>query len=157
MYSQEKIQQAIETILSELGKWQLSASTIQDYRFHYQELLSYISEANITEIKGETILNFLKIRIRTLTAGEKQMLAIAKAIYHHSNIISLDEPTASLTSKETEALFGVIRKLKADGITVLYVSHHLEEIFQICDRASIMRDGEYIQTLEIKEIGRAHV
>lgn len=89
--------------------------------------------------------------VRTLTAGEKQMLAIAKAIYHHSNIISLDEPTASLTSKETEALFGVIRKLKADGITVLYVSHHLEEIFQICDRASIMRDGEYIQTLEIKE------
>lgn len=88
--------------------------------------------------------------VKTLTAGEKQMLAIAKAIYHHSNIISLDEPTASLTSKETEALFAVIQKLKADGITILYVSHHLEEIFQICDRASIMRDGEYIQTLDIK-------
>lgn len=62
MCSQEKIQQAIETILSELGKRQLSASTIQDYRFHYQELLSYISEENITEIKGETFFNFLKIR-----------------------------------------------------------------------------------------------
>lgn len=89
--------------------------------------------------------------VKTLTAGEKQMLAIAKAIYHHSNIISLDEPTASLTSKETEALFAVIQKLKKDGITILYVSHHLEEIFQICDRASIMRDGEYIQTLDIKK------
>lgn len=89
--------------------------------------------------------------VRTLTAGQKQMIAIAKAIYHHSNIISLDEPTASLTSKETEALFEVIRKLKADGITILYVSHHLEEIFQICDRATIMRDGEYIQTMNIQE------
>ncbi|MCD8121766.1 MAG: sugar ABC transporter ATP-binding protein [Clostridiales bacterium] len=89
--------------------------------------------------------------VSTLTAGEKQMLAIAKAIYHHSNIISLDEPTASLTSKETEALFAVIEKLKKEGITILYVSHHLEEIFQICDRASIMRDGEYIQTMNIRE------
>jgi flagellin-like hook-associated protein FlgL len=53
--------------------------------------------------------------VKTLTAGQKQMIAIAKAIYHHSDIISFDEPTASLTSKETEALFAVIRKLKADG------------------------------------------
>ena len=84
--------------------------------------------------------------VRTLTAGQKQMIAIAKAIYHHSNIISFDEPTASLTSKETEALFAVIEKLKKDGITILYVSHHLEEIFQICDRATILRDGEFVQT-----------
>lgn len=89
--------------------------------------------------------------VKNLTAGQKQMIAIAKAIYHHSNIISLDEPTASLTSKETEALFEVISKLKKDGITILYVSHHLEEIFQICDRATIMRDGEYIKTMNIKE------
>lgn len=89
--------------------------------------------------------------VKTLTAGQKQMIAIAKAIYHHSNIISFDEPTASLTSKETEALFEVIEKLKKDGITILFVSHHLEEIFQICDRASIFRDGEYIQTMNIKD------
>lgn len=92
--------------------------------------------------------------VSSLTAGGKQMLAIAKALYHHSTIISLDEPTASLTSKETEALFEVIAKLKKDGVTILYVSHHLEEIFQICDRASIMRDGEYIQTMNIKDTSR---
>ena len=80
MYSQEKIQQAIETILSELGKWQLSASTIQDYRLHYQELLSYISEANITEIKGETILNFLKIRF-----GIEVSDFYVKGLDHRSN------------------------------------------------------------------------
>lgn len=89
--------------------------------------------------------------VRTLTAGQKQMIAIAKAVYHHSNIISLDEPTASLTSKETQALFEVVRKLKKEGITFLYVSHHLDEIFELCDRASIMRDGQYIQTMVIKD------
>lgn len=88
--------------------------------------------------------------VRTLTAGQKQMIAIAKAVYHHSNIISLDEPTSSLTTKETQALFDVVRKLKKEGITFLYVSHHLDEIFELCDRASIMRDGQYIQTMDVK-------
>lgn len=107
--------------------------------------------ADVDEILKELNCRFhSRDIVKTLTAGEKQMLAIAKAIYHHSNIISFDEPTASLTSKETEALFAVIRKLKKDGITILYVSHRLEEIFQICDRATIMRDGEYITTLDIK-------
>lgn len=92
--------------------------------------------------------------VRNLTSGEKQMLAIAKALYHHSDIISLDEPTASLTLKETERLFKIVEKLKKDGITILYVSHHLDEIFQICDRATIMRDGEYIETLNIKDTNR---
>ena len=92
--------------------------------------------------------------VSTLTSGEMQMLAIARALYHHSNIISLDEPTASLTLKETEALFEVIRELKREGVTVLYVSHHLEEIFQICDRATILRDGEFIETLNVKDTTR---
>ncbi|MEG0963177.1 MAG: sugar ABC transporter ATP-binding protein [Lachnospiraceae bacterium] len=92
--------------------------------------------------------------VSTLTAGEKQMLAIAKALYHHSTVISLDEPTASLTLKETEALFQVIKKLKKDGVTILYVSHRLEEIFQICDRATILRDGAYIETLNIEGTSR---
>ena len=92
--------------------------------------------------------------VSSLTAGGKQMLAIAKALYHHSTIISLDEPTTSLTMKETEALFEVIKKLQRDGVTILYVSHRLEELFQICDRVSIFRDGEYIQTMNIPETTR---
>ena len=89
--------------------------------------------------------------VATLTSGQAQMLAIARALFHNSNIISLDEPTASLTLKETEALFEVIRDLKARGITILYVSHHLDEIYKICDRATIMRDGEYITTINVAE------
>ena len=110
---------------------------------------------DVDEILGELNCKFNAADlVSTLTSGEMQMLAIARALYHHSNIISLDEPTASLTLKETEALFEVVRKLKKQGVTILYVSHHLEEIFQICDRASILRDGEYIETLDIASTTR---
>ena len=109
----------------------------------------------VDEILAELNCNFKSSDlVSTLTAGEMQMLAIARALYHHSTIISLDEPTASITMKETEALFDVVRKLKKQGVTILYVSHRLEEIFQICDRASILRDGEYIQTMDIKNTTR---
>lgn len=90
-----------------------------------------------------------------LSAGEMQMLAIAKALYYNSKIISLDEPTASLSIKETENLFKVITELKKKGITILYVSHRLEEIFQICDRATILRDGSLIDTINVQETDRA--
>ena len=109
----------------------------------------------VDEILAELNCNFKSSDlVSTLTAGEMQMLAIARALYHHSTIISLDEPTASITLKETEALFDVVRKLKKQGVTILYVSHRLEEIFQICDRASILRDGEYIQTMDIANTTR---
>lgn len=110
---------------------------------------------DVDEILQELNCNFKSNDIvKTLTAGQKQMIAIAKALYHHSTIISLDEPTSSLTQKETEALFAVIRKLKKDGVTIIYVSHHLEEIFEICDSASVLRDGEFIQRMNIKETTR---
>ncbi len=92
-----------------------------------------------------------------LSAGEMQMLAIAKALYYDSKIISLDEPTASLSIKETDNLFSVIRELKKKGITILYVSHRLEEIFQICDRATILRDGAFITTLDVPKTNRAEL
>jgi len=100
------------------------------------------------------ILERLKCNFRsedmayTLTAGQMQMLSIAKALFHNSRVISLDEPTASLTVRETEALFAIIRELRESGITIIYVSHRLDEVFQICDRATILRDGAYITTLE---------
>lgn len=89
-----------------------------------------------------------------LTAGQMQMIGIAKALFHKSSVISLDEPTASLTARETQALFEIIEELREAGITVIYVSHRLEEIFQICDRATILRDGEFVATLNVSEINR---
>lgn len=117
---------------------------------------------NRSELNREVnvVLEQLGCRFRSenkafeLSAGEMQMVAIAKALYYDSKIISLDEPTASLSSKETENLFKVIRELKKKGITILYVSHRLEEIFQICDRATILRDGTLISTLNVAETTR---
>lgn len=92
-----------------------------------------------------------------LSAGEVQMIGIAKALFHDSSVISLDEPTASLTTNETEALFNILRELKEQGITIIYVSHRLEEIFTLCDRASILRDGQYITTLDVHQTDRESI
>ena len=93
----------------------------------------------------------------SLTAGEMQMVAIAKALFHQSNVISLDEPTASLTITETDALFHIIKELRASGMTIIYVSHRLEEVFRICDRATILRDGECVATLDIATTTREEI
>lgn len=85
----------------------------------------------------------------TLSVGEKQMILIAKALLHEATVISFDEPTAALTDREVEKLFGIIRELKASGITILYVTHRMGELAQIADRATILRDGRYIETCEI--------
>jgi len=92
--------------------------------------------------------------VNTLSAGEMQMIAIAKALFHKAKIISFDEPTASLTSNEAEILFNIINQLKNDGLTIIYVSHRLDEIFRIADRATILRDGKYICTYEISDVTR---
>lgn len=111
--------------------------------------------SDVNAILSELHCNFRSEQLADkLTSGQMQMMAIARALYHHSTIISLDEPTASLSIKETEALFDVVRQLKSQGVTILYVSHRLEEIFQICDRAAIMRDGQYITTLEVAKTTR---
>lgn len=87
-----------------------------------------------------------------LSVGELQMIAIAKSLYHNAKIISFDEPTASLSSAETEKLFTIIEELKKKGITILYISHKLDEIFRIADRATILRDGTYIMTTKVSDI-----
>lgn len=93
----------------------------------------------------------------SLSAGQLQMIEIAKALFHHSKVISFDEPTASLTDKETRTLFKIINELKEQGYTVLYVSHRMEEIFEICDRATILRDGQFVETLKVEDTNRAEL
>ncbi|MPW25233.1 ATP-binding cassette domain-containing protein [Alkalibaculum sp. M08DMB] len=92
-----------------------------------------------------------KEKMKNLSTGKKQMVQIAKALYINAKIISLDEPTASLSDGEVRILFKIINELKANGITILYISHKLDEIFELCDRATVLRDGEYIATLNIKQ------
>jgi len=86
-----------------------------------------------------------------LTIAKQQMVEIAKAVSYRGSVIIMDEPTSSLTPAETESLFKIIRTLKASGKGVVYISHRLEELEKITDRISVLRDGEYVQTLKTSE------
>jgi len=96
----------------------------------------------------------LDAQIKTLGMAQKQMVEIAKALTFDANIIIFDEPTASLTQREVVALFTIIRDLKKDGIGIVYISHRLEEIFELCDRVTVVRDGEYISTKNVADTNK---
>lgn len=89
-------------------------------------------------------------RITQLSVAESQMVEIAKCLSMDSKVIIMDEPTAALTDEEIRCLFTIINNLKTQGISIVYISHRLEEIFKICDRATILRDGKYICTTRIE-------
>lgn len=92
--------------------------------------------------------------VSTLSPAMMQIVEVAKAILLNVKILILDEPTAPLTANETEILFHIIRDLKTKGVSVIYISHRLEEIFEICDRAVILRDGEQVGETLIKDTTR---
>jgi ribose transport system ATP-binding protein len=87
-----------------------------------------------------------------LSLAEQQQVELARALHHKSRVLIMDEPTASLSERETEKLFEVVRSLKQRGITIIFISHRLSEILAIADSVSVLRDGEYIGTLRGAEI-----
>ena len=87
-----------------------------------------------------------------LSVGQQQMVEICKALMADAKVLIMDEPTAALTQSETEVLFEVINSLRAKGVSIVYISHRMEEIFELCDRITILRDGQYIDTKYIKDI-----
>nr|WP_228045919.1 sugar ABC transporter ATP-binding protein [Saccharopolyspora sp. HNM0983] len=91
-------------------------------------------------------------RVSTLPTAAQQRIEIAKALAVQAGVLILDEPTASLTEREAGELFGIIRELTAQGIAVLYISHRLDEIFEVGDRVTVMRDGEVAGTHPVGEI-----
>lgn len=94
----------------------------------------------------------VKMKVKHLSVGHQQLVEISKAILMGGRIMILDEPTAPLTDREIEFLFKVLRQLKNEGITIIYISHRLEEIFSLTDKVSIMRDGKMIRTLKTSEV-----
>ncbi|MBN2326044.1 MAG: sugar ABC transporter ATP-binding protein [Candidatus Omnitrophica bacterium] len=110
--------------------------------------------------KAREILDRLGIQfdvdlpVSQLSIAQQQMVEIAKALSVDARIIAMDEPSATLTLHELKSLFALIRTLKQQGISVIYISHRLEEIFEICDRLTILRDGEWIDTRPICDIDR---
>jgi len=98
-----------------------------------------------------------RTEVGTLTVAGKQMVEIAKALSRDARIILMDEPSATLTKNELDALFGIIRDLKAGGVAVIYISHRMEEIFEISDSVTVLRDGRVIATAPLKTLGREQI
>ena len=90
-------------------------------------------------------------RMNELSVGQQQMIEIAKALMVDAQVIIMDEPTAALTQSETTVLFQVVNSLREKGVSIVYISHRMEEIFELCDRITVLRDGSYIGTKEIKK------
>lgn len=86
-------------------------------------------------------------KVKALSIAEQQIVEIAKVIAQRAEVLILDEPTSALALTETENLLGTIRRLNREGVTILYISHRMEEIFAISDRISVLRDGRYLGTL----------
>jgi len=92
-----------------------------------------------------------RMLVRHLPPAQQEMVTIAKAVYEKSKVIVFDEPTALLTNEQVTGLFALIKKLKKKNVGVIYISHRLEEIFAICDRVTILKDGEWVDTLEVSQ------
>lgn len=132
----------------------------QNIALGYEVTKRFLVDYETMYKKTDTILEKLGCRFRSrdkvtsLSTGEMQMILIAKALFHNARIISFDEPTSALTDREVDRLLKMIMELKSQGITILYITHRLDEVFAIADRASILRDGKYITTLKIRETSK---
>lgn len=95
--------------------------------------------------------------VRDLSISNQQLIEIAKALTLDCRVLILDEPTAALTEKEAQILFGIMRNLADQGISIIYISHRMVEIFDNCDRVTVFRDGQYITTQDVADIGPGDV
>ena len=99
----------------------------------------------------------VRTEVSRLSVAQQQMVEIAKATSRNSRVIAMDEPSATLTDHELKNLFDLIRSLKQRGVGVIYISHRMEEIFDICDRVTVFRDGQYVETLNVADTNRDQI
>ncbi len=97
------------------------------------------------------------VEVRSLSVANRQMVEIAKAVSFNSDVLIMDEPTSALTEKEVKHLFAIIRALKADGKGIIYITHKMNELFEIADEVSVFRDGKYIATKLSKDVTRDEI
>ncbi len=96
----------------------------------------------------------INAQVSSLTVAKKQIVEIMHAINNNAQVLIMDEPSAVLTDRELEVMFRIVKQLREKGITIIYISHRLDEVFDLCDNVSVLRDGQHIDTLPIHEITR---
>lgn len=121
--------------------------SVIDWKKTKEEAKKYLEQLNVRINVDEKVVN--------LSAALQQIVSIVRLIAYGSRILILDEPTASLTKKEAESLFETIDILKKQGKSVIYISHHLEEIKRLCDRVVVMRDGSVVKEDKVENLSRA--
>jgi L-arabinose transport system ATP-binding protein len=135
--------------------------TVAEYLFlgHLPARLGFVNRRDLhaaarrqLELVGEAIDP--DTRVGRLPLAQRQMVEIAKALTRGARILAFDEPTSSLSDREVRRLFGIIRDLQARGCAILYVSHRMDEIFALCDRITILRDGRHVETAALATLDR---
>ncbi len=124
-----------------LGRLKRNKLGLVDYKQMYKMCRNELECLGVNDIEPDML-------IKDLSVSQMQMVEIAKALSLNARLIIMDEPTSSITKKETEMLFAAIRSLKQRGVSILYISHRMEEIFEIADNITVLRDGTYIKTLK---------
>jgi ribose transport system ATP-binding protein len=128
----------------------------------HKKPLTFINERKLDQL-AQQMLNLVDLDVdlhtivKDLPVSSQQMIAIATALYNKSKIIILDEPTSSLSSNEITRLFEILTKLKQEGETIVFITHHLEEVFEVADRISILRDSVFQGCYEVDEISRNQI
>jgi simple sugar transport system ATP-binding protein len=123
-------------------------------RFFDQEAAISIAEGLA---KKYNLKIYPRARVVDVSVSMRQKLEILKALYRGARVLILDEPTAVLTPQETDELFAELKQLRAQGHTVIFISHKLNEIFQVCDRVTVMRDGKLIATHDVADVDRGSI
>ena len=134
--------------------------TVEENLFMGKEITKHfgIWDKKAMRAKAQEIMDRMGVNIpidavmSDLSVGQQQMVEICKALMVDAKVLIMDEPTAALTQSETEVLFEVMNSLRSKGVSIVYISHRMEEIFELCDRITILRDGQYIDTKYIKDI-----
>jgi len=150
MVHQELIQVNSMTVLENiwLGKY-LTKNGFLDQKEMYKQTKTLLKSLEIDIDPNE--------KVGDLSVSQKQMVEIAKAVSYDAQVIILDEPTSSLTDKEVGHLFSIMRNLKEKGVSMVFISHKMEEITEICDEITILRDGQYVGTKLIKDTSMAEI
>ena len=153
----DALQQGIKVVFQEIAL--ISEFTVAENIFLEQYPVNAVGSISWRRIRDEAAALFDRIgfnidpaaKVGDLPVSQQQMVEIARALAHEARIVVMDEPTSSLTPNEVALLFGVIRRLTGLGIAVLYVSHKLDEIFEIADTVTVLRDGHHISTKPVGE------
>ena len=129
-----------------IGRQPLNKSRMVEWRKLYEEAKKLLDSLGVNID--------LKQKARNLSIAEQQMVEIARAFSINARILIMDEPTSSLTLNEVEDLFRLVRNIRKNGTAVIFISHRLEELFEIADRVTVLRDGSYVDTKPIEDITR---